>query len=351
MNDQNHTHPRPYTRRVVLKAGGAIAFTVLLPLPLTGCGSGGRGGSATGFVPGGVRPPTQAVSFLDASQLDTLRAVVDRFIPGQPEDLDPGAVAANCAEAISFFLGAFLVDPPFIYAGGPFSDRNGEPDNDFLRFIPLDPYEEMAWRLQIEGSQGRPELEFNGPVIGAQEVYTSGLARLNERAGGNFAAAPAVQRDAILADTSDAAVQALVDIAYPDTLEAMYGPPEYGGNEGLVGWENNNFDGDVQPRGYTDDEVINADNPGLLDALLPPSFSEGGIGRPAPRPLGLPSTGTNTVLLNRKVSSGSASNTGLPAILSGETVAAAMAAANGSMAAFRSQLAPLLANYRSNNHA
>jgi hypothetical protein len=35
----------------------------------------------------------------------------------------------------------------------------------------------------------------------------------------------------------------------------MYGAPEYGGNQGLVGWHNIDFAGDVQPRGYTDAEV------------------------------------------------------------------------------------------------
>jgi hypothetical protein len=35
----------------------------------------------------------------------------------------------------------------------------------------------------------------------------------------------------------------------------MYGPPEYGGNRDLVGWQSIGFEGDVQPRGWTDAEV------------------------------------------------------------------------------------------------
>ena len=35
----------------------------------------------------------------------------------------------------------------------------------------------------------------------------------------------------------------------------MYGAPEYGGNRDLVGWRYIDFEGDVQPRGYTDEEV------------------------------------------------------------------------------------------------
>jgi hypothetical protein len=35
----------------------------------------------------------------------------------------------------------------------------------------------------------------------------------------------------------------------------MYGAPEYLGNRDQVGWRYIDFAGDVQPRGYTDEEV------------------------------------------------------------------------------------------------
>jgi hypothetical protein len=35
----------------------------------------------------------------------------------------------------------------------------------------------------------------------------------------------------------------------------MYGAPEYGGNRDGSGWRAIGFDGDVQPRGWTDAEV------------------------------------------------------------------------------------------------
>jgi hypothetical protein len=38
----------------------------------------------------------------------------------------------------------------------------------------------------------------------------------------------------------------------------MYGPPEYGGNRGLVGWTLTGWPGDVQPRGYTPKQVSSA---------------------------------------------------------------------------------------------
>jgi hypothetical protein len=36
----------------------------------------------------------------------------------------------------------------------------------------------------------------------------------------------------------------------------MYGAPEYGGNRDQAGWVAIGFDGDVLPRGYTDDDVV-----------------------------------------------------------------------------------------------
>ena len=35
----------------------------------------------------------------------------------------------------------------------------------------------------------------------------------------------------------------------------MYGPPEYGGNRDGIGWAYIDYEGDVQPRGYSDAEV------------------------------------------------------------------------------------------------
>jgi hypothetical protein len=247
----------------VLKGAGALGLVWV-----TGFG---RAGAAIA-VPVGDDLPT----FLDEGELATLRAVVDRFIPGVPEDTDPGALEAGCAEAIDALLSAFSVDPPLIYAGGPFSDRAGSVTNDFAEFIPLDPYEATAWRLRIEGSGGRSELEFNGPVPGFQTVYREGLAALDAAAGGDFAALPGPAQEVLLRTSQDEAVIGLVDVAFPHTLEFMYGAPEYGGNRDLLGWRITGYDGDVQPRGWTDEQVENPDSPGVADVLTGggPSFEE-----------------------------------------------------------------------------
>jgi hypothetical protein len=244
------------SRRAVLRGGAAVGLALFVPF--------GRGGGA-GVA---VAVEQDAPAFLTPEELETLRAVVARFVPGPPEDPDPGALEAGCAEAIDALLGAFEFDPPRIYAGGPFSDRGGAEVNHFERFLPLDPYETRAWRLRIEGSRGREELEFNGPVPGYQQVYRRGLAALDEAAGdARFVDLPAPAQEAILRDEDDEPVADLVDVAFPHTLEAMYGAPEYGGNRDLVGWELTNWAGDVQPRGYTREEVEQPDDPGAPELL------------------------------------------------------------------------------------
>jgi hypothetical protein len=100
-------------------------------------------------------------------------------------------------------------------------------------------------------------------VTGLQESYRAGLAHLDQRAraafGVDFASAPAPAQDAVLGDASDDQVQSLVGAALANTLEAMYGPPEYGGNRGLVGWTSNGWLGDRQPTGFTAAQVSNPD--------------------------------------------------------------------------------------------
>jgi hypothetical protein len=209
----------------------------------------------------------QAGRFLTAHELDTLRAVAGRFIPGPPDDPDPGAVEAGAAEAIDLYLGAFTFDPPLIHAGGPFSNRAGAAHDDFADFVPLDRLAELSWRIRLEGSQGKPEREFAGPVTGLQEIYRSGLAHLDERAGGNFAALPGPAQDLILSDLTDSVVQDFVGTALSDVLDTTYGPPEYGGNRNLVGWTVNNWPGDTQPRGFTPDQVSNPDPESTTPAL------------------------------------------------------------------------------------
>jgi hypothetical protein len=202
----------------------------------------------------------EAGRFLTAHELDTLRALLARLLPGPPDDPDPGAVESGAPEAIDLLLGAFTVEPPLIHAGGPFSGRAGGDHDDFADFVPMDRLTELGWRIRLEGSLGIPEREFAGPVRGLQTLYREGLAHLDERAAPlTFATLPAPAQILVLQDQTDGQVQELVGAALADGIDAMYGPPEYGGNRELVGWTAVNWPGDVQPAGYTDVQVSGPD--------------------------------------------------------------------------------------------
>ncbi len=181
--------------------------------------------------------------FFTAQEREVVAAACDRLIP--PVDAHPGGRALGCADYIDGLLDAFAVDPPRIWAGGPFSGRAGG-DARFDQFLPLTRVEELAWRTRIEGSQGRPDREFNGPVRGWQDEYRDGLAAL----GPDFATLDGAAQDARLE-----AAPTFRALLYQHACEGAYGPPEYGGNRDLAGWHAIGYPGDVQPRGFSDTEV------------------------------------------------------------------------------------------------
>lgn len=173
----------------------------------------------------------------------TLEAAAARLIPAQGDH--PGAVALGVADYIDTLLGAFTFDPPRIWAGGPTSGRFGGAAR-FARFQPLSALDELAWRTRIEGSLGIAEREFNGRVVGLQERYREGLSQLGE----DFCDLGPEEQDARLREHDD-----FSDLVYRHACEGAYGAPEYGGNREGAGWRAIGFDGDIQPRGWTDAEV------------------------------------------------------------------------------------------------
>ncbi len=177
----------------------------------------------------------------------TLRAVLDRVLPGDGEC--PGAGEMGGADYVDLLLGAFAFDPPRLFAGGPFSGRHGG-EAGFDRWLEIGALEELAWRTRIEGSQGRAEREFNGPVIGWQERYRDGLATL----GPDFADVDADEQKQRMREAIDGEFRELL---FEHACEALYGDPVYGGNRDGQAWTAIAFDGDVQPRGWTDHEVTN----------------------------------------------------------------------------------------------
>jgi gluconate 2-dehydrogenase gamma chain len=185
--------------------------------------------------------------YFDPESYTTVQAACERLIPAA--EGHPGATALGVADYVDGLLGAFAVDPPRIWAGGPFSGRYGG-EASFGEFLRPSALEELAWRTRIEGSQGIAEREMNGRVSGWQQEYRDGIAAL----GADFAALSAADQDARLD-----VVPEFKELLYGHACEGAYGAPEYGGNRDLGGWRAIRFPGDVQPRGYTDDEVRGRD--------------------------------------------------------------------------------------------
>jgi hypothetical protein len=189
-------------------------------------------------------------------QYETLRALTGVLIP---EDQDPGAIKAGVPDYIDYLLGAFTVDPPRIFAAGPFSGRHGGEDG-FKVFLPLSRVREIAWRTHIEGSQGIAEREFNGPVTGLQEIYATGLEDLDTTAqsdyGVYFKDLDLSQRSAV----KNKADPDFISTVFQHCIEGMYSLPEYGGNKDMAGWKYIGYEGDRQPIGYNREQVEETDS-------------------------------------------------------------------------------------------
>jgi hypothetical protein len=151
--------------------------------------------------------------WLTEHEFDVLRAACAQMMPSA--EGTPGADEAGVADYIDILLGAFTFDPPRIWAGGPTSGRAGGAPG-FRQFHPLSALDELAWRMRIEGSQGLPAREFNGPVVGLQETYRRGLAAL----GHDFVAADGAEQCRRLR-----ADEAFCAILYGHCCEGMYGAP------------------------------------------------------------------------------------------------------------------------------
>ena len=251
--------PSRLRRRALLRALAALPGVVALQ---AGCG----GETKTPTPPAPPAPPAPPSPqppppFLYADEQQTLAALADAILP--PDDT-PGGAALGAVAFIERLLTAFDVSPPAIFAGGPFSNRNAFPDangdpsksfppNDFATFLPLDRYNEAAWRLTIYGSSGVPGGGPNdtvagvGPVVGWRDTIKDALAQAVTFAGGPLEELSAAE----VAGVYRALGQDARDLLYDLVSEAAFSAPEYGGNVKLEGWKLAHFEGDVMPLGFS----------------------------------------------------------------------------------------------------
>ncbi len=177
-----------------------------------------------------------------------VEAATARIAPGPADDPaeagHPGAREADVTGYIDSMLGALgALDSaaPLVFAGGPWSNRHTSGPDLMAQFITLDPVARIAWRKRLTGWQ---------------DQYQKGIATLDKLAGGDFTKARAAVQDKILAGSG---ASAFLPLLFEHTIEGLYAAPEYGGNRGLAGWKDIGFPGDIQPRGYTAEEVTRSD--------------------------------------------------------------------------------------------
>lgn len=198
----------------------------------------------------------QPFRFFDEHAAALVTEATARLIPGPEDDPEeaghPGAREAGVVHYIDLMLSAFADDPPRIYAGGPWSDRHGGPEDAMARFVPLSPWEESAWRKRLARLRRR---------------YQVGIAALDRATGGSFAAASPEEQDRVLSSRRNAPFRRLL---FEHAIEGMYAVPEYGGNRRLAGWHEIGYAGDVAPVGWPDDAMTApAADPAPLGVELP----------------------------------------------------------------------------------
>jgi hypothetical protein len=224
-------------RRTVIAAVPVAASTLLVAAACTSPGSKPKPGPATH-------------RFFTPRQAAVVEAATARIAPGPHDDPaekgHPGAREADVTGYIDTMLGALAVldnhtAPPMIFAGGPWSNRHTSGPDLMARFTALDPVATIAWRKRLTAWQ---------------DQYRKGIDNLDKLAGGDFTKANKQKQDKILATASVGNFTALL---FEHTIEGLYGAPEYGGNRGRSGWKEIGFPGDIQPRGYTPDEVERSD--------------------------------------------------------------------------------------------
>jgi hypothetical protein len=189
--------------------------------------------------------------FFDSKERAALGSLADFVLPGSS--------ALGAVDYIEGLLTAFDVDPPRIYAGGPFSGRTpfpnddgspstNFPDNSFKSFLPLNRVQQFAWRLKLYGSAGvkggGPNDALLGATKGLRDIFKSGVKEALSLALGATDRAAMTIVHPLLPGAFKDALQTLV-------LQSAFAAPEYGGNQGGKGWKSVHFEGDTLPLGFS----------------------------------------------------------------------------------------------------
>jgi hypothetical protein len=240
------------SRRALLKVFVAVAETAT-------AASSSLGALASAGCGGYDGPTPQRGQLFSDQERRALGALANIVVPSEPGA--PGAAELGAVAYVERLLTAFDVDPPALFADGPFSGRQPLPDgkggagaappNDFVRFRPIDRVTERAWRVRLYGSVAVPGGSLNEgivpAVVGLRDLFKEGLAKaIAESPEPIETLSPEQLRDVFGGLDSDLQ-KALIDLV----PQAVFGAPEYGGNPNGAGWKLVHFEGDSQPLGYS----------------------------------------------------------------------------------------------------
>jgi hypothetical protein len=234
------------SRRAVLKVLGASSVA---SLSVPACG---------GYDGPTPQPAKPGVFFTDPERR-ALGALANHVVPSEPGA--PGAAELGAAAYIERLLTAFDVDPPALFADGPFSGRQPLPDgkggagatppNDFVRFRRLDRVTEMAWRIRLYGSKGVDGGSLNDGIVavvtGLRPLFKDGLSTAVAEAKAPIETLSSDDLRDVFGGLDPELQAALIDLV----PQAVFGAPEYGGNPDGAGWKLAHFEGDSQPLGYS----------------------------------------------------------------------------------------------------
>jgi hypothetical protein len=163
----------PFSRRAFLRGMSLGAAALAWPVA---CRELPRSRAAAPYSP----------RFFSDAEFATLEALCDRILP---PDHDPGAKQLGAARYIEQLLSAFDgSEVPFLYAGGPTSNRNPYPDpqtgapsatfpptDSFATPIPLTAVQDLYWRAELYGGDaaGLPahvEQQWGGTLRGLRDI-------------------------------------------------------------------------------------------------------------------------------------------------------------------------------------
>lgn len=217
-------------RRLLPKGTGTAQATDGTGTAQATGGAGPGVGSVTAPVVSTMAPPPCPAGFLDARQIATLQAAVAQIIPAEgPGDWSAADLGAACY--IQYLLSGFDDSPltGYVYTGGPYRLPGDVHGTSFATFQVLTRVKAIGWARQ---------------VAAWRSSYSAGLADLDRRAGGDFAACPVALQIAILQALDYEGSTFFADL-YDNTMEAVYANPVYGGNRGYESWRTFGYTGDV----------------------------------------------------------------------------------------------------------